>query len=87
MQQLGNQVYPQSASTPSTGAGGDQTTFAQYGTNIIVGPIGTVTNVTANPNGNLNVPYRPNGASIYTGTSIKPQVELEKKAIENIIKN
>ncbi|HFG0566834.1 TPA: hypothetical protein ACGFUW_002624, partial [Flavobacterium psychrophilum] len=87
VQQVGNQIFPQSASVPSTGVGGDQTTFAQYGTNIIVGPIGTVTSATANPNGTVNVPYRPNGASIYNGTSLTPKVELEKKAIENIIKN
>jgi len=87
VQQVGSQIFPQSASIPSTGVGGDQTTFAQYDTNIIVGPLGTITSATSNPNGSVNIPYRPNGASIYNGTSLTPKVELEKKAIENIIKN
>ena len=88
VQQVGNTIYPQSASTPSTGPGTDQTTFQQFGTNIIVGPLGTVNpnNVTANPNGTLNIPSRPNGAAIYDSNS-NLKVELERKAIENILKN
>lgn len=42
VQQVGNMIYPQSASSPSTGPGSDQQTFWQYQTNIIVGPLGTV---------------------------------------------
>lgn len=82
--QVGNQVFPQSASVPSTGAGSDGPTFQQFGTNIIVGPLGTITNVTANPNGTLNIPSRPNGAAIYDSNST-PKVELEKRAIERIL--
>jgi hypothetical protein len=87
VQQVGNTIYPQSASTPSTGANADQTTFRQFGTNIIVGPLGTVTNATANPNGTINVPSRDNGISIYNNSSITPQVELKKSAVQSIINN
>ena len=82
--QVGNQVFPQSASVPSTGAGSDGPTFAQYNTNIIVGPLGTVTNVTQNPNGTLNIPNRPNGAAIYNRDST-PRVELKQRTIEKIL--
>ena len=84
--QVGNMVYPQSASTPSTGDNSDQTTFNQYGINIIVGPIGTIKKVTQNNDGSLNIPNRPNGAVFYTFDS-KPVLTLEKSAIEKIIKN
>ena len=87
VQQVGDVIYPQSASTPSTGAGGDQTTFQQFGTNIIVGPLGTVTNATTNPNGTTNIPSRNNGISIYNNSSLTPQVELKKSAVESIINN
>jgi RHS repeat-associated protein len=89
VQQVGNTIYPQSASIPSTGTvGTDQQAFPQFQTNIIVGPIGTVNpnNVTANPNGSLNIPSRTNGVSIYNNSSLKPQVELSKKAVQNILK-
>jgi RHS repeat-associated protein len=82
--QVGNQVFPQSASVPSTGPGSDGPTFAQYNTNIIVGPLGTVTNVTQNPNGTLNIPNRPNGAAIYNRDST-PRVELKQRTIEKIL--
>lgn len=80
-------IYPQSASTPSTGAGSDGPTFNQYDTNVIVGSLGTVNpnNVTANPNGTLNIPSRPLGIAIYDKNST-PQVELTKKAVQNILK-
>ncbi|HEU4788961.1 MAG TPA: DUF6443 domain-containing protein [Flavobacterium sp.] len=84
VQQVGNQIYPQSASTPSST---DHTTFSQYNTNIIVGPLGTVTSATANPDGSVNIPHRANGAAIYNGGNSTPRVELEKRAIENILKN
>ncbi len=83
VQQVGNQIFPQSASTPSAT---DRGTFSQYNTNIIVGPLGTVNNATTNPNGTLNIPNRPNGAVIYDRNTT-PQVELTKKAIQNILKN
>jgi RHS repeat-associated protein len=86
VQQVGSTIYPQSASTPSTGAGSDGPTFQQYSTNVIVGPIGTITSATANPNGSFTTPYRPNGAVIYDSNSV-PKVSLEKSAIENILKN
>jgi len=84
VQQVGNQIYPQSASIQSST---DQTTFSQYNTNIIVGPIGTITNATSNPDGSVNIPNRPNGISIYTNASSAPRVELEKKAVQKILKN
>src|SRR6218665_3999076 len=82
VQQVGNTIYPQEANTPSPT---DKGTFSQYNRNIIVGPLGTVnTNqVTTNPNGTLN---RPNGAVIYDRNTT-PQVEIKRKAIENILKN
>ncbi len=82
--QVGGQVFPQSASVPSTGPGSDGPTFQQYNTNIIVGPLGTITSVTANPNGTLNIPNRTNGVAIYNSDST-PRVELEKRAVERIL--
>ncbi|MCD0465968.1 hypothetical protein [Flavobacterium sp. ENC] len=82
--QEGNQIFPQSASFPSTGIGSDGPTFQQYNTNIIVGPIGTITNVTASPDGTLNIPNRTNGAAIYNSDSTR-RVQLEKSAIERIL--
>ncbi|PZR20173.1 MAG: hypothetical protein DI539_11715 [Flavobacterium psychrophilum] len=86
VQQDGGKVYPQSASTPSTGPNSDQQTFQQFNTNIIVGPLGPVNNVTANPNGTLNIPNRPNGVAIYDSNS-NLQIELPRRAVENILKN
>jgi len=84
--QEGDQVFPQSASTPSMGEGADQQTFKQYGTNVIVGPLGTVAagTVTKNADGTVNVPSRPNGVAIYDSSSTS-QIELTKKAVERII--
>ncbi len=88
VQQVGSMIYPQSANNPSTGPGTDQTTFRQFGTNIIVGPLGTINpnSVTTNPNGSLNIPSRPNGAVIYDRNS-NPKVELKRDAILRIINN
>ena len=59
------QAFPQSASTPS---GADRSTFKNYGTNIIVGPIGGATSVSRDASGNLvTTPSRSNGAVIYQG--------------------
>ncbi len=87
VQQVGTTIFPQSASTPSTGPNTDQTTFTQYNRNIIVGPLGTINaqQVTSNPNGSLNIPNRINGAVIYDRNST-PLIELTRKAIERIIK-
>ena len=87
VQQVGSMIYPQSASNPSTGPGADQTTFKQFGTNIIVGPLGNIgpNSVTINPNGSVNIPSRPNGTVIYDRNS-SPKVELTINAIMRIIK-
>ncbi|SFD51502.1 RHS repeat-associated core domain-containing protein [Chitinophaga sp. CF118] len=77
----GDKVYPQSANSPSDK---DVNTFKQFNTNIIVGPIGTISNVTKNSDGTLNIPSRPNGAVIYRNNQ-RP-LTLEKVAIERIIK-
>ena len=82
VQQVGNQIFPQSASIPSAT---DRGTFSQYNTNIIVGPLGTVKTATINPDGTLNFPNRPNGAVIYNRNTTL-QVELTRKAIQNILK-
>lgn len=84
VQQVGNQIYPQSASIPSSI---DQNTFSKYNTNIIVGPIGTITSATSNPDGSINIPHRPNGISIYNRGNSVPRVELKKSAVEKILKN
>ncbi len=88
VQQVGSMIYPQSANNPSTGPGTDQTTFRQFGTNIIVGPLGNVnaSSVTTNPNGTLNIPNRTNGAVIYDSNST-PRVELKRSTLINIINN
>ncbi|RZK47937.1 MAG: hypothetical protein EOO99_11900 [Pedobacter sp.] len=86
VQQVGFMIYPQSANSPSSGSGSDQITFRQFGTNIIIGPLGTINpnSVTINANGSLNIPSRPNGAVIYDINSI-PKVELKRDAILRII--
>lgn len=80
VQEKDGKVYPQSANSPSDQ---DAKTFKQYGTNIIVGPLGTVSSVRQNPDGTPNIPSRPNGVVIYRGGS---SVSLEKKAVQRIIK-
>jgi RHS repeat-associated protein len=87
VQQVEDIIYPQSANSPSMGQDADQTTFRQFKTNIIVGPLGTINanDVTRNPNGTLNIPKRPNGAVIYDANST-PKLQLERRAIINILK-
>jgi uncharacterized protein RhaS with RHS repeats len=76
------QAFPQSASTPS---GADRSTFKNYGTNIIVGPIGVATSVSRNASGSLvTTPSRSNGAVIYQGG--KTPAEIRERAVKKIIK-
>ena len=51
----------------------------------MLGPLGTVKTATINSNGTLNFPNRPNGAVIYNRNTTL-QVELTRKAIQNILK-
>ena len=84
VQQLGNMIYPQEATLPSTT---DRATFSQFNINIIVGPLGPVnlSNVTTNPNGTFNVPNRPNGAVLYDRNT-NVILKLNRSAIQNILK-
>ena len=77
-------AYPFSASDPSDV---DKTTFKNYSTNIIVGPLGKVSGeVSKNSStGNLSSDSRQVGIAIYDNNS-KPILELSKKAVESIIK-
>jgi len=77
----GDKVYPQSASVPSSF---DKGVFSQYNTNIIVGPLGTLSSVTKNSDGSLNIPTRPVGIAIYDRNS-NPILELTSKAVSRII--
>ncbi|MES2417943.1 MAG: RHS repeat-associated core domain-containing protein [Bacteroidota bacterium] len=80
VQVQGDAVFPQSANLPS---GQDKTTFSQFGTNIIVGPLGTVGQVTKNADGTFNIPNRANGAVIYN-TGQAP-IELKRGVIRKIV--
>ncbi|WP_207515623.1 DUF6443 domain-containing protein [Longitalea luteola] len=76
-------AYPQSANLPSNV---DRPTFAQYGTNIIVGPLGQVeaANVIRGTDGSISVPNRPVGiVGYYYG--VTPSFELTRKAVTRII--
>lgn len=76
------QAFPQSASTPS---GADRSTFKNYGTNIIVGPIGVAKSVSRDASGNLaTTPSRSNGAVIYQRG--KAPAEIRRRAVRKIIK-
>ncbi|MEJ5056067.1 RHS repeat-associated core domain-containing protein [Sphingobacterium sp. MYb382] len=74
------QIYPQSASTPSST---DNTTFKQFGFNVIVGPLGTLNGASLDANGKVT-PTRPNGVVIYDRNS-NPIIELGKRVVEKII--
>lgn len=74
------QIYPQSASTPS---GTDNTTFKQFGFNVIVGPLGALNGASLDVNGKVT-PTRPNGVVIYDRNS-NPIIELGKRVVEKII--
>ncbi|MFM7857316.1 MAG: RHS repeat-associated core domain-containing protein [Flammeovirgaceae bacterium] len=78
------QIYSHDATKPSDT---DQRTFSNYGTNIIVGPLGQAT--ATNTNGTISVSQPGNGVAIYrnssaTGSS-SPQVILTEKAVRRII--
>jgi len=81
VQESNGMVFPQSASTRSPQ---DEATFSQYGTNIIVGPLGTINNVTRGPDGRVKIPPRSNGAVIYR--SGQQPVELKRSVIERILR-
>lgn len=81
VQESNGMVFPQSASTRSSQ---DEATFSQYGTNIIVGPLGTINNVTRGPDGRVKIPPRSNGAVIYR--SGQQPVELKRSVIERILR-
>jgi hypothetical protein len=84
VQEVGEQVFPHSANTPSST---DTSTFSQYNTNIIVGPLGTVKkgSVTRGADGKVSVPNRSNGVVIYK--SGQQPVSLKKNAVKKIIQN
>jgi len=75
------QVYSHDATKPSNV---DLPTFSQYGTNIIVGPLGQAT--ATQTNGNTNVSQPGNGISIYRGGSATPSLTLTIKAVQRILK-
>jgi hypothetical protein len=76
------EAFPQSDNRPSSA---DKSAFKGFGTNIIMGPIGVITNITRSPNGTINVPSRPNGAVIYNSQK-KQQAQIKSKALKHIIK-
>ena len=84
VQEVGEQVFPHSANTPSAA---DTGTFSQYNTNIIVGPLGTVKagSVTKGPDGKVSVPNRSKGVVIYKRG--QQPVSLKKNAVKKIIQN
>jgi RHS repeat-associated protein len=82
-------VYSGNATEPTAGKNGDLPTFAQYKTNIIVGPLGQATAKqgisTSTGKMETNVNSAPLGISIYSGNNPKPVLDLSKKAVERIL--
>ena len=78
----GDMVYGQSANVPS---GADINTFKQFSTNIIVGPLGQLGQVTKGADGKINVPSRPTGIVIYDRNA-NQRLELNRSAVERIIR-
>ena len=64
MQIEDGKAYPQSANLPSSV---DRKTFTQYGTNIIVGPLGQLTGdqIRKNVDGSISIPNRTQGIVVY----------------------
>jgi RHS repeat-associated protein len=83
---VGTQVFNGDATVPGPS---DPTTFAQFGTNIIVGPLGPtsatsgINSSTGKSETRVNAPQ--NGISIYKGASTTP-LTLTKRAVERILK-
>ncbi|SUJ10968.1 Uncharacterised protein [Sphingobacterium spiritivorum] len=76
------QLYPQSASSPSTT---DNTTFTQFKFKVIVGPLGPLKGALYNQaKDTMTIPNRTNGLAIYDRNT-NPIIELKKKIVENII--
>lgn len=75
------QIYSHDATKPSNV---DLPTFSQYGTNIIVGPLGQATATQINGNTNVNQPGK--GIAIYRGGSATPSLTLTIKAVQRILK-
>ena len=83
---VGEQVFSGNATQPGPK---DPTAFANYGTNIIVGPLGQATastgfnTMTGKTETTIN--SKPNGVAIYRGTSTTPAVQLTVKAVNKIL--
>lgn len=78
----GDQVYVQSAEVPSNT---DRGTFSQFKTNIIVGPVGELGQVTKGTDGKVNVPTRSNGIVIYDSNA-RPIIKLNQNVVERMIR-
>ncbi|RFM29176.1 RHS repeat-associated core domain-containing protein [Deminuibacter soli] len=76
------QIYSHDALQPSNTDGG---TFKQYGTNIIVGPLGQAT-ATSSTTGGVSINQPGNGVVIYKGGATTPTVTLTIKAVQQILK-
>lgn len=78
-------AFPHSANVPT---GADLRAFSRFDTNIIVGPLGTVNggDITANADGSVNMPSRPNGLVIYNSAGAQT-IQLTKKAATRIVRN
>ncbi len=87
---VGNQVFGGNATVPS-GTGADATTFAQYRTNIIVGPLGQATATqgidshTGTNATNINKPA--NGVVIYNNGGTTPSFQFSRRTVNKIIGN
>ena len=78
----GDQVYAQSAEVPSNT---DRGTFSQFKTNIIVGPVGELGQVTKGTDGKVNIPTRSNGIVIYDSNA-RPIIKFNQNVVEKIIR-
>jgi hypothetical protein len=76
-------MYYHDATQPSAV---DKPTFAQFSTNIIVGPLGPVKETRNVNTSKLEVTYPQVGVAIYNGASPTPSVNLTVSALKKILK-
>ena len=86
---VGSQVFGGNATVPS-GLRADATTFAQYRTNIIVGPLGQASatqGMDSTGNNVTNIKKPENGVVIYNNGGTTPSFQFSRKTVNKIIGN
>ncbi|MCB4797220.1 DUF6443 domain-containing protein [Neotamlana laminarinivorans] len=88
---VGNQVFGGNATVATQGQGADSETFAQYRTNIIVGPLGQATatqGIDKQTGRNATTINKPkNGVVIYNNGGTTPSFQFSRRTVNKIIGN